>query len=167
MESIDLISFLHNYYGISSEFFYKNVVTHQDIKMLFPSIKRESFDYVNHNREDLSSGDIILVHDAKGNTVPYVKPTKEDLKEFGPFQEMTEKAGNLKYKVVRERIIVDEEMLDSLSKDELLKLRRDLKRTRQYCKEKKVVKAIRSKKSPKVKAYKRKKNELKNGGYYD
>ena len=167
MESIDLISFLHNYYGINSEYLYLNVLTHQDVKILFPNIIRKDFQYLNENRELLYSGKLILVHDSKGNIAPYVKPDKKELCENGPYGEIIEEAGDITYQIKREKIIVDEEMLKQLSKDELLKLRSNLKRTRQHGEERKVVKAIRKKKDYKVMNYKRKKNELKNGGYYD
>ena len=48
MRSIDLVSFLCNYYGIVNESLKVNKLTHADIKILFPFVKRSSYEKVEN-----------------------------------------------------------------------------------------------------------------------
>ena len=140
MESIDLISFLSNYYGIVNNSLKLNKLTHIDVKILFPNIKRTSFEKVNNNIASIYKGDIIMVYDAKGKILPYINPhlqISENLEKQDIYED-------------DELINIDYIDLDSLSKDELLTLRKKLKKNKQYKEEKKVEKAIVRKKDYQV-----------------
>ena len=72
METIDLISFLRNYYGITHEKLSFNKLTHNDILELFPFI--EVCDKSDINIEDISCGKIIGVYDNYNRVVYYYNP---------------------------------------------------------------------------------------------
>lgn len=69
MEKMSITKFLSRYYGVNNS----NIcnLTHQDVKILFPEIKRCSFNYANKNFEEIVKGNIILVEDRRGNIAPY------------------------------------------------------------------------------------------------
>ena len=60
-------------------------LTHEDVKSLFPNIKRSSFKRINQNPNLLYSGRVVLVNDGK-STIPYYIPdeleTSNDYIEF-------------------------------------------------------------------------------------
>ena len=150
MRIIDLISFLRNYYGIVNESLKVNKLTHTDIKILFPFIKRGSFDDIRYDDNKVYNGEIIMVHDCKNHVLPYVNPfLKVDVNLI--------ETNNYEEDVL---INLNESILDNLSKDELLKLRKHLKKNNQYNEQRKVTNVIRKKKDPKVKQYKIKKMML-------
>ena len=157
MDSIDLISFLCNFYGIVNENLKINKLTHTDIKILFPQIKRISIERLNNNLALVYNGDIILVYDCFGKILPYVNPHLQI--NVCPINENSY--------AERERINLNSLELDELSKEELLNIRRQLKRNHKYLEEKDVVKVIRKKKDYQVTDYKRRKNMLKMEEIYD
>lgn len=53
-------------------------ITHEDVKDLFPELKRCSFKYVEKNKQALYSGDVVLVDDGH-KVIPYVVPKDKDL----------------------------------------------------------------------------------------
>ena len=53
-----------------------NHVKHDEVKFLFPFLKRASFDEIKYNRELIYSGKVILVSDGK-KTIPYYVPQLE------------------------------------------------------------------------------------------
>ena len=150
MKQVDLISFLRNYCGIVNENLKYNKLTHIDVSLLFPNIERMDFDELKYNQDKLYTGDIILVYDYKGYVIPYINP------RFG--LEYTEPLTT--YVEEEEVIDINAINLDQLSKDELIKLRRRIKKNKQLKDEKIIVKAIRRKKDRRVIRYKIKKNML-------
>ena len=50
-----------------------NKLTHNDMKVLFPDIKRTSFDNLERNSSLIYKGEIILVHDCNGYILPYIR----------------------------------------------------------------------------------------------
>lgn len=73
-KSISLRKFLMFYYGINDSNILSNNLTHKDIKVLFPDLKRVSFDYVLDNIKEIYTGSIIMVKDSIGNAIPYINP---------------------------------------------------------------------------------------------
>ena len=69
---ITLAKFLTRYLGIVGEDI-KNL-THEDIKFLFPNIKRATFAYIEKYPGAVNSGNVLLVNDGK-KTIPYYAPT--------------------------------------------------------------------------------------------
>ncbi len=149
MECIDLISFLRNYYGITSNSLKINKLTHADIKILFPDIKRISLERLKKEMELVYRGEFLLVYDAHNCILPYVNP------HYLVNQNID---NTINYD---ERVIIKIDDLELLSKDELLKLRYNVKKNMQYEDAKEITKHIREKKNPKVKLYKRQKRDLK------
>lgn len=72
--SISIRNFLISYCNIYCEEVLKNEITHKDIRVLFPYLKRISFEYVEKNLKQVYTGQILLVKDKFGNIVPYAKP---------------------------------------------------------------------------------------------
>jgi hypothetical protein len=67
-------------------------MTHGDIKILLPNLKRCSYEYAYDNSALVLRGEIIIVSDAKGIIVPYFKPSEEmKLEEITVFAEKTKK----------------------------------------------------------------------------
>lgn len=71
MEAISLAKFLSRYLNLSGELL--NHISHEDVKILFPNIKRTSFEYAENNPNEVANGNIIWVDDGK-HVIPYVKP---------------------------------------------------------------------------------------------
>ncbi|MDD5979480.1 MAG: hypothetical protein PUC23_00010 [bacterium] len=83
--TISMAEFLYNYMGIEDSKIF--IITHDDIKILLPDLKRYSICNLKKDLSLLYDGDIILVKDPKGNIVPYYNPLRyldiipTDLKE--------------------------------------------------------------------------------------
>ena len=75
LKSISLNKFLKLYLGIENDVLKK--MTHCDVKVLMPELCRCSFEYAYENCEMILRGDIIIVSDAKGTIVPYLKPDEK------------------------------------------------------------------------------------------
>lgn len=150
MNSIDLIKFLSNYYGISSKDLKIKTLTHFDIKELFPYIQRASYGYVDNHMNEVYKGEIILVYDANNVIVPYINPHLHI--DYLP---------NTYCNVDDSFYDITSLDLNMLSKDELLKIRKILKKYHQIKDERCVVDAIRNTKNKKVMRYKRERELLK------
>ncbi len=68
---ITLAKFLSRYLGVNGEF--TKYLTHDDIKYMFPSIKRSSFSYIDEHKGAVECGFILLVNDGR-KTIPYYAP---------------------------------------------------------------------------------------------
>ncbi len=77
VRNLKATSFIERYYGISHE----NIanMTHDTIKIFFPQLQRTSFEYIQKNPELVSTGQIILVEDAKHYQVPYLAPSDSEI----------------------------------------------------------------------------------------
>jgi len=148
--SIDLISFLRNYYGISNSSLKSNCLTHNDVKILFPFVERTSFDYVRKNYDYGFKGIIIMVYDSRGNIIPYLNPFIENI-EYD-----NDKVDNY----FDNSVVFELDNLDTLSKEELLKIRKVLRKNRAFCLEKDVVRAIRKLKTLEPHEYRKRKELL-------
>ena len=71
---ISLRKFLVFYCGVCDRNILSHNLTHKDIKVLFPDLKRVSFEYVIDNIKEIYIGSIIMVKDSIGNAVPYINP---------------------------------------------------------------------------------------------
>ena len=49
-------------------------MTHEDVKMLLPHLKRISIEYVDKNPDLIARGEALWVTDKKRHTIPYVVP---------------------------------------------------------------------------------------------
>ena len=74
---ISLSKFLSRYARVKG--YNLNYIRHSDVKILFPHLKRASYDNVRKNRELLYSGQVIFVNDGY-NTLPYYIPEKIEIK---------------------------------------------------------------------------------------
>lgn len=68
---ITLSKFASRYLGLYGEDLKK--LTHEDIELLFPLLKRSSYTYIDKNPNMLESGKILLVSDGK-KLIPYYTP---------------------------------------------------------------------------------------------
>ena len=116
MQTIDLISFLQNYYGIFHEKLTFDKLTHEVVGKLFPFVKACKKGYLN--LEDLKCGNVIGVYDKYKRVMFYYNPHLY-------LDKMNVSEG--KEESVKEEKFISLENLDNLSKDELLKIRRDLR----------------------------------------
>ena len=73
-KSITLSKFLSRYMAVDGKALTK--VSHTDVKTLFPSIQRTSFEYAEKHQEDIMMGRILMVFDGK-TTIPYIVPKEE------------------------------------------------------------------------------------------
>ncbi len=74
---ISLSKFLSRYACVEGKDLKK--LTHEDVEVLFPNLKRTSFEVVLDNPELLYSGKVLMVYDGK-SAIPYIVPniSKED-----------------------------------------------------------------------------------------
>lgn len=147
--SISLIKFLNIYYGIDK---INSNIKHNDIKLLFPHIKRTSYKITDKNIEKYYDGKIIYVYDITGNCIPYVAP-KLNVNEHEKDEFIDLCFDNHE--------CLFEENIDNLNLFELIKLK---KRCIFYNKRKelhKVSKTITEKIDYRSKDYKRKKEKVK------
>lgn len=66
-----ITKFASRFLGICGENL--KLLTHEDIKYLFPDTKRSSFEYIRKNPQELECGRVILVTDGK-QIIPYYSP---------------------------------------------------------------------------------------------
>ncbi len=72
---MSLSKFLSRYGGLQGNSLTK--VTHEEVKRLFPYLKRSSFDEIYQNPELISMGKVMLISDGR-NIIPYYVPTLKD-----------------------------------------------------------------------------------------
>lgn len=75
--AITINEFLENYYGKNS--FKGRKFIHENIKTLFPDIKRVDFEDIVKNPELVYTGQVVLVKDANNNCIPYVVEKQIDI----------------------------------------------------------------------------------------
>lgn len=132
MDSIDLISFLRDFYGIANSSLHFNILTHEDIKILFPFIKIVCY---KKNIDEIKKNNIIAVYDKTKRIFYYVNPHLY----------IDEKSDDISTNVDLNNYINIED-INNLSKDELLHLRRRLRKNGEKDESIKVTKLIREKK---------------------
>ena len=116
MQTIDLISFLKNYYGIVHESLSIKKLSHEDVMKLFPYVKECDMESVTI--EDISRGNIIGVYDKYKRVIYYYNPHLEINSEMTKEKEDKENDDTIYFTI---------EDLENLSKEELLALRRKLR----------------------------------------
>ncbi len=156
---IDIISFLRNYVGISGSDLKQNKLTHNDLRTLFPNIDlvRIPYSVAYKNPTGVYNGEYLIVYDANHELIIYQNPLlmKNDL----PLEDYN-------YEEVKETITLPSNLRD-LSKDELLRLRRKVRGTKEYQKAKTITNEIRKKKRYEPIGYKREKEELRKNDLED
>lgn len=70
-KSVTLSKFLSRFLAVDGMALTK--LSHADVKMLFPMLKRASFEYVEKHPEEVMMGRIIMVNDGK-KVIPYIVP---------------------------------------------------------------------------------------------
>ena len=154
---IDIISFLRNYLGISDSSLKQDKLTHRDLRVLFPYLNLERIPYndVYKDLENVYNGNYLIVYDSKHEIIVYKNPLLMDYTLL-PSSE---------FNYDGERKTIELPNLRGLSKEELLKLRREVKRTQEYQKERQLLRMIRDKKRKEPRDYKREKTKLKMKDY--
>ena len=76
-DSIGIKKFLKIYFGIIDEVLLNSKITHKDLRILIPELKRLPYKYTFKNNEKILSGEIVLVCDDKGTIIPYLSPIPE------------------------------------------------------------------------------------------
>ena len=71
---ISLSKFLSRYACVEGKDLKK--LTHEDVEVLFPQLKRTSFEIVFNNPDLLYSGKVLMVYDGK-SAIPYIVPKME------------------------------------------------------------------------------------------
>ena len=160
MVTIDLISFLKNYYGIYHSKLSFDNLKHEDILELFPFIN------VCNNKdvkiEELAIGNIVGVYDKTNRVVFYHNPhCSLDTIDFQMIEDTNDE---------NKMIVVKLEDLENLSKEELLKLRRKLRINNQRKDSYMINTLIRKLKKKEPRKYRREKEKLlikEKENYYD
>lgn len=78
-ETITLSKFLSRTLGLGGSDLKK--ISHLDAKILFPQLKRSTFEYVNKHPEEIIRGKILMVSDGR-TVIPYYVPTLETKLDF-------------------------------------------------------------------------------------
>lgn len=149
--SISLNKFFILYCEITEEIIFNTKMSHKDIKLLFPNLRRISFELAYKNKNLLAMGKIIIVEDSFGNIAPYIAP---DILPMNQILSLKNKEEQNKI----ENVIINE----NLSKYELVLLCRYYKnhnKYEEYCIANRLLK--KKKEACKVKVYKNKKDGLK------
>jgi len=148
---IDIISFLRNYLGISSNDLKQNKLTHHDLVTLFPSIKliRIPYSEAYKNPEMVYSGNYLIVYDANYELIVYRNPIIYSSVDTEVFEN--------NYEENREISIPD---LSGLSKEELLTIRRNLRKNKEFQRANAITKLIRNVKRKEPTGYKREKEKI-------
>ena len=144
---IDIISFLRNYVGINVSGSKRNRLTHDDIKEL--DLVRIPYSIVYDNPQLVCNGEYLIVYDANKELIVYKNPLVID----DVLQEE-----DYDYEEVSETIELPD--LRGLSKDELLALRRKVRKIGEYRKAGEITKQIRKVKRREPKRYREEKAEL-------
>lgn len=72
--------FLYEYFGVTDLNIFE--MTHDDVKVLFPELKRSSFEEIQKDYTCIYNGNVILVRDKKGDIIPYYNPLRYLEMEF-------------------------------------------------------------------------------------
>ena len=150
--SISLRKFLMFYYGICDSNILSHNLTHKDIKILFPDLKRVSFDYVLENIKEIYVGSIIMVKDSIGNAVPYINPKLDICIEDDIDIEITEEDEDNTFEEV-----ID---LENLHLYELVELAKKYKTDNRINEYRKVCRMIKKRKDNGVEEYHKKKEKI-------
>ena len=136
--SITLRSFLVSHCCIWKKELFNNKLSHDDIKCLFPYLKRASFGYVLSNIRDVYIGNILLVKDSYNNVVPYFKPKLNEITDIdiNEIKCIDENDAN-----ENDSIIVDD--IENLTLYELIELRRKYKTQNRIVEYRRISKIIR------------------------
>ena len=149
---IDIISFLRNYLGITGSSLKQNKLTHDDLKVLFPNVHlvRLPYELAYKNPELVYSGEYLIVYDSHYQMIVYKNPLI--LEDILPQEDSN-------YEEKRSIPLPD---LSSLSKDELLKLRRQVRILGEEKKAHIITNFIRKIKRTEPKRYREEKERLRN-----
>jgi len=147
--SISLKNFLISYCGIYNEDLLHNKITHKDIKVLLPDLKRVSYDYMLENKKELFTGNILIVKDSCGNYAPYLNPKLNEYIDVEMEYE-GEKKDNFE-------IAVELEKLTFYELTELCRKYKEENRIKEY---RKVCKLIKKMKNNGIDEYHRKKEKM-------
>ena len=144
---IDIISFLRNYVGINVGGSKRNRLTHDDIKEL--DLVRIPYTEAYDNPKLVCSGEYLIVYDANKEIIVYKNPLViDDILQEEDYEEVLE--------------TVNLPDLRGLSKDELLALRRKVRKIGEYRKAGEITKQIRRVKKREPRKYREEKEELRN-----
>lgn len=157
--SISLKSFLIIFCGICNDTLLKGKVSHDDIKHLFPELKRVSFDYINKNINEIYTGKVILVKDSYDFIVPYKKPLIEKYIEIPDIEIVEEKCEE----AIEE--IVNLENLSLYELSELGKKYKEEKRLTEYRSVCRLIKKINNESG--IKEFHKRKEKIKEMNYND
>lgn len=157
--SISLKSFLMIFCGIYNETLLCEKVRHDDIKHLFPELKKVGFDYLAKNINELYTGNVILVKDSYGFIAPYKKPLIEEYVEMPDIEIVEIK----KEEAIEE--IVNLENLSLYVLSELGKKYKEENRLTEYRKVCRLIKKINDESG--IKEFHKKKQKIKERDYND
>ena len=131
--SISLIKFLYCYCGICDEVIIRNKMSHKDVKIFLPFLKRLDYEEVLKNKDMLYKGNIISVKDSYGNVAPYLNPKIKIVEENNLSSEnfLTNKKFDNKLEDAVEKIIVASQLND-YELEKLLKIFKINKRYKEY-----------------------------------
>lgn len=156
MNKIDLISFLQNFYGIYHEDLHFQKLTHSIALELFPQLL--PCNNQDADIERIQSGEVIAVYDKTNNIRFYYNPHM--ILDNLSIPSFCKKEDNRQAKYF--------DFLDGRSKDELLRIRRQLRKTGQRKEAFMVTKFIRKVKRQEPRDYRvRKLKLIKESGNYD
>ena len=150
--SISLRKFLMFYYGICDNNILSHNLTHKDIKIFLPDLKRVSFDYVLENTKEIYIGTIIMVKDSFGNCAPYINPKLDICIEEDIDLEIIEEE--------KDGVFEKSVELENLNLYELVELAKKYKTDNRLNEYRKVCRIIKKRKDNDIKIYHEKKEKI-------
>ena len=148
MQTIDLISFLQNYYGIAHGRLFFDKLTHEDLLELFPFV--EICPKRDLTIEKITCGDVIGVYDNRKKIQYYYNPHLM-IDELDECDKVSEKEEKISFRI---------EDIEDLSKEELLHLRRRLRLNNQRKESYMINALIRQLKKKEPRLYREKKEKI-------
>ena len=150
---INLNSFLISYCGIWNDALVTGKISHNDMKFLFPYLKKVSFEHALKNIKDVYVGNIVLVKDSYGHIAPYINPKIREVNDI----EVNEVNAETIYKEGKFEKAIE---LENLSIYELAMLRKKYKEERRVNEYRKICRIIKKRKDNGIEIYHKKKEKI-------
>lgn len=82
-QAVSMREFLKRFLHVDNDELIEYGLTHNDLRKIFPNLKRTSFDVILDDPSVVYTGEVILVLDASEHVVPYVSKELKTLESFG------------------------------------------------------------------------------------
>ena len=151
--SIDIKKFLIMF-GLCDESILSVKISHSNLRQLFPSLVRFSYDYIEKNKNMIYDGNVILVKDSFNKIVPYANPNNLDCVFYKAFDCEYDKCS------IEVQTLLENENLKNYELQRLCNRLIELRRFKEYRYVKRFLKKRILEETSKVKRYKMERKKL-------